>query len=115
MVRYYASTNFTQGLAESTQGAVRNLLERLATAEGRLRDMQHRHLQAAISKFESASVQRSMLRSIRHFLKWALDARLIDNNPSDGVRRKKLRDTGGHRLRHIAFFGHWQTRSDPFR
>ena len=111
LVRYYASTNFTQDLAESTKGAVRNLLERFAAAEGRgerrLRDLQHRHLQAAISKFESASVQRSMLRSIRHFLKWALDAGFIDNNPSDGVRRKKLLNTGGHRVweeEHVAAF-----------
>ena len=111
LVRYYASTNFTQGLAESSQGAVCNLLERFAAAEGRgerrLHDMQHRHLQAAISKFKFASVQRNMLRSIRHFLKWALDAGMIDNNPSDGVRRKKLRDTGGHRIwteEHVAQF-----------
>jgi hypothetical protein len=101
MVRYYASTNFRQGLADSTQGAARNLLERFAAADGRgerrLRDMQHRHLQAAIAKFESASVQRSMLRAIRHFLRWALDAALIDNDPSSGVRQKKL-PPGGHRI-----------------
>ena len=43
-----------------------------------LKPLQSRHIQSFISRLESPSVQRNMLRAIRHFTKFALGAGLID-------------------------------------
>jgi integrase len=99
LVKYYQSSAFTEGLAKSTQGPRRALLERFRKERGDrpLRELQHRHVQAIISKLTSPAVQRNMLRALRHFLKFALSEGLIDNDPSAGVRRGKMPNTGGFR------------------
>jgi integrase len=97
LVRYYASTVFTKELAPATQIQARSNLERWRKDRGDrpLRDLQHKHLQAFISSLASPSVQRNVLRAIRGFLKFALDAGLVDNDASSGVSRAKMVETGG--------------------
>jgi hypothetical protein len=70
LVKYYQSSVFTEGLAKSTQGPRRALLERFRKERGDrpLRELQHKHVQAIISKLSSPAVQRNMLRALRHFL-----------------------------------------------
>jgi hypothetical protein len=60
-----------------------------------LKPLQSRHIQSFISRLESPSVQRNMLRAIRHFTKFALGAGLIDNDPAIGVTRAKMAKTLG--------------------
>lgn len=97
LVKYYGSTAFTNDLAKSTQGQARALLDRWRKDRGDypLRDLQHKHLQAFVSKLASPSVQRNMLRAVRGFLKFALSAGLVDNDASAGVTKAKLVSTGG--------------------
>ena len=45
-------------------------------------------MQAYISSLESPAVQRNMLRALRHFLKFASAAGLIDDDPAEGVTRE---------------------------
>ena len=94
---YYESATFLQGLAKSTQGPQRSLLERWRKDHGELplKPLQSRHIQGFISKLGSPSVQRNMLRAIRHFTKFAVGAGLIDVDPAIGVTRAKMTKTGG--------------------
>jgi integrase len=97
LVRYYESATFLQGLATSTQGPQRSLLERWRKGHGDLplRPLQQKHIQGFISKLGSPSVQRNMLRAIRHFTKFAKGAALIDDDPALSVSRAKMIKTGG--------------------
>lgn len=97
LVLYYQSANFLQGLAKGTQGPQRSLLERWRKGHGvlPLRPLQSKHIQGYISKLESPSVQRNMLRAIRHFTKFAKGAGLIDEDPAVTVTRAKMVKTGG--------------------
>jgi integrase len=97
LVRYYESATFLQGLGDNTRGPQRGLLERWREDHGKLplRPLQSKHIQAYISKLESPSVQRNMLRAIRHFTKFALGAALIDADPAVSVTRAKMKKTGG--------------------
>jgi integrase len=75
-----------------------SLLERWRKDHGKLplRPLQQKHVQGLISKLESPSVQRNMLRSIRHFTKFAVGAGLIDVDPAVSVTRAKTVKTGGY-------------------
>jgi hypothetical protein len=97
LVRYYESAAFLQALAKSTQGPQRGLLERWRKDHGELplRPLQPKHVQGFISKLGSPSVQRNMLRAIRHFTKFALGAGLIDADPAVSVMRAKMTKTDG--------------------
>ena len=53
--------------------------------------LQSKHIQGFISKLDSPSVQRNMLRAIRHFTKYAAGAGLIDADPAVAVTRAKIR------------------------
>jgi intergrase/recombinase len=96
-VLYYENAAFLQGLAKSTQGPQRSLLERRRKGHGKLplRPLGSKHIRAYISKLESASVQRNMLRAIRHFTKFALGTGLIDADPAVSVTRAKMTKTQG--------------------
>lgn len=97
LVLYYESAAFLQGLGDNTRGPQRGLLERWRKGHGKLplRPLRSKHIQAFISKLESAPVQRNMLRAIRHFTKFALGASLIDEDPAISVTRAKMKKTGG--------------------
>ena len=99
VVAYYQSSMFTVELGDGTKKGQRSLIERFRNEHGdkRLRMLERRHLQAYISSLKSAAVQRNMLRSLRHFLKFALSAGLIATDPSEGVSRAKMKSTGGFR------------------
>jgi site-specific recombinase XerD len=98
LVLYYSEKGSFKDLAPGTQGPQRSLLERWRKDHGKLplRQMLARHIQKYISKLESPSVQRNMLRAIRHFTKFALSASLIDNDPAVSITRAKMKATGGH-------------------
>jgi integrase len=97
VVAYYQSTVFCGELAKGTQGPARSLIERFRGEHGdkRIRMLERRHLQAYISSLGSAAVQRNMLRALRHFLKYAVTAGMIAEDPSVGVSRIKMKSTGG--------------------
>ena len=88
---------FTVELGDGTKKGQRSLIERFRGEHGdkRLRMLERRHVQAYISSLKSAAVQRNMLRTLRHFLKFALSAGLIAADPSEGVSRAKMKSTGG--------------------
>ncbi len=97
VVAYYQSAAFKSELGEGTQSSQRSLLERFRTEHGdkRLRKLERRHMQAYISSLQSPAVQRNILRALRHFLKFCKAAGLIDHDPSEGVTRQKMKNTGG--------------------
>jgi integrase len=97
VVAYYQSAAFKSELGEGTKSSQRSLLERFRVEHGdkRLRKLERRHMQAYISSLPSPAVQRNMLRALRHFLKFCKAAGLIDHDPSEGVTRQKMKNTGG--------------------
>ena len=97
VVAYYQSAAFKCELGEGSKAGQRSLVERFRTEHGdkRLRKLERRHLQAYISSLRSAAVQRNMLRALRHFLKFCKASGLIDHDPSEGVTRQKMKNTGG--------------------
>ena len=97
VVRYYESTEFTKELAEGTQKSQRSHIERFRRRNGDkpLRRLERKHVQDYISRLESPTVQRNMLRALKHFLKFCVGAGLIDHNPAEGVTRRRIANTGG--------------------
>jgi integrase len=97
VVAYYQSSAFAVELAKGTQGPQRSLIERFRSEHGdkRIRLLERKHLQAYISALTSAAVQRNMLRALRHFLKYAVTAGMIAEDPTNGVSRIKMKSTGG--------------------
>jgi integrase len=97
LVVYYRSTAFTSGLANGSQSSRRNLLERFRTEFGqvRLKSVERRHVQRYISLLKTPSVQRNMLQALKHFFKYCVDAELISDNPTEGVSKAKMPNTGG--------------------
>jgi integrase len=95
-VKYYASEDFTL-LQKATQGPQRSLLERWRADRGDrpMRELRQEHLQGFINKLGSPSVQRNMIRALRHFCKFAKRAMLIDHNPAADLERAKMAKTGG--------------------
>jgi integrase len=98
LVQYYGSANFLKELAASTRGPQRSLLERWRKDRGEfpLKLLQPGNMQSFISKLESPSVQRNMLRAIRHFTKFAKGAALIATDPAVHITRAKMIKTDGH-------------------
>jgi integrase len=84
-------------LADSTRGPQRSLLERWRKDRGEfpLKLLQPGNIQSFISKLESPSVQRNMLRAIRHFTKFAKGAALIATDPAVNITRARMIKTGG--------------------
>jgi integrase len=97
LVVYYRSTAFSSGLASGTQSARRNLLERFRAEFGqaRLKSVERRHVQRYISLLKTPSAQRNMLQALSHFFKYCVDAQLIADNPTEGVGKAKMPNTGG--------------------
>ncbi len=95
IVGYYQ--NRIKELAPSTQVSQRGLMERFRKECGdlRLKGIDQARVQRYVSSLGSAAVQRNMLRALRHFLKYCNDKGLIGHDPSQGVRRKKMKQTGG--------------------
>lgn len=98
LVKYYGSDNF-KNMTKDVRQQNRGCLERWRVDRGdrSLRELQHRHLQGYIGKLSTPHVQRNALRSIRHFLKFALEHQLVDNDASAGVQKRKLPKSGGFR------------------
>jgi integrase len=97
VVGYYQSTAFTRELAASSQISQRSLMERFRAEHGdkRIAKLERRHVQAYISNLGSPSVQRNMLRALRHLMRHCLNAGMITSDPTEGVMRAKMAQTGG--------------------
>jgi integrase len=96
IVAYYKSPLFAE-LAVATRGPARALIERFRAEVGslKLRGLGRREVQAYIASLKSPSVQRNMLRALRHLCRFAAAAGLLEQDPTEGVTRAKMKDTGG--------------------
>jgi integrase len=97
LVAYYQSAAFCDGLAESTQGWRRRCLEQFRNDFGdvSIRKFEKRHAQKFVSLIPKAGSQRNMGQALGHFFQYCVDTTLIAENPADGIKRAKMKKTGG--------------------
>lgn len=95
LVSYYQSTAFTE-LAKSTQQNRRAILERFRNDHGDKR-MALMHAQAlqAIANSRKPAAQRNFIKAMRGFLDHCIGLGMIKVDPLLGVKRAKLKKTGG--------------------
>jgi integrase len=98
LVRYYGSDDYA-AMAPDVRSQNRGYLEKWRVDRGDrpLRQLQHKHVQGYINQQATPTVQRNVLRAIRHFLKFCLRTNLIDSDASAGVVKSKIIKTGGFR------------------
>ena len=96
VARYLGSTAFTEGFAETTRKTRRAILERFRVAHGdkRLRMLKPEHVAKLIGRLRPHA-QRSMLKTLRALVSFALAEGLIDADPTAGVKLSRIKDTGG--------------------
>jgi integrase len=99
IVRYYASDDFTL-CPKDARDQHRQYLEKWRAGNGGrgkrpLRQLQHKHVQAYVSEQATPTVERNVLRSIRHLMKFCLRVNLLDADPSANVIKRKRINTGG--------------------
>jgi integrase len=99
IVAYYQSAAFGDGLAASTQGWRRRCLEKFRAEMGdlSLRKVERRHVQKYVSLIPKAGNQRNMGQTLTHFFQYCADTALIADNVADGIKRAKMKKTGGIR------------------
>ena len=99
LVKYYGSDEFT-AMTKDVSGQNRGFLEkwRIDRGDRPLRQLQHEHVQGYINHQATPTVQRNVLRAIRHFLKFCLKHSLVDGDASAGVIKSKIIQTGGFRV-----------------
>jgi len=96
VARYLRSAAFTQQLAPSSQAMRRRILERLRVEHGdkRLRKLEAQHVARLLGKLRPW-VQRNYFKTLRGLIAFALTERLIEIDPTAGVKLAKVKDTGG--------------------
>jgi integrase len=96
VVRYFGSVAYT-GLAPSTQGMRRAILERFRVAHGtkRIRMLQTEHLVRILASLKPFA-QRNMFKTLRGLLAFAVADGLVDSDPTVGVKLARVKDTGGY-------------------
>jgi len=96
VARYLGSAAFTQQLAPSSQAMRRRILERLRVEHGdkRLRKLEAQHVARLLGKLRPW-VQRNYFKTLRGLIAFALTERLIEIDPTAGVKLAKVKDTGG--------------------
>jgi integrase len=105
IVAYYKSTAFTNGLSPVTQKHRRQVLDRFRGEHGdgntvprgerQLRTLTRQQLSTIVAKHVPHS-QRHLLNALRGLMLFAVDTRLIDEDPSLGIKRAKPAKTGGY-------------------
>lgn len=95
LVSYYQSTAFT-GLARTTQLTRRAILERFRNDHGdkRIALMHAQALQAIVNTRKPAA-QRNFVQAMRGFLDHCIGLGMVKVDPLLGVKRSKLKKTGG--------------------
>ena len=96
VARYLGSSAFTSGLAVSTQGMRRAILERFRVEHGdkRLRKLHPEHIGRLLGRLRPYA-QRNMLKTLRGLMQFALTEGLIGADPTAMVKLKAVKDTGG--------------------
>jgi integrase len=99
LVAYYRSADFADGLAASTQAWRRRCLEKFRADFGdvSIRKFEKRHAQKFVSLIGKAGSQRNMGQALTHFFEYCVATHLITDNPAAGIKRVKMKNTGGIR------------------
>lgn len=97
LIGYYQSSAFKDGLAKSTRGARRAILERFREEHGdkRVALMTQAALQNIVNKKKPASAL-SFRKAMRGFLDYCLSLNLIKTDPLKGVRLVEVKSVGHH-------------------
>lgn len=84
-------------LGTGSHAGIRSNLEHFRKEVGslKLRGLGRREVQAYIASLKSPVVQRNRLRALRHLCKFAKTAGMLDQDPTEGVTRARMIDTGG--------------------
>lgn len=94
---YLASPEF-DAYKTNTKNARRNILRRFANEYGdlQLHQMERRHVRDMRDKFrDRPAAAGNFLKSLKGFLNWCVeDARVLDRNPADGVKKLKYKSKG---------------------
>jgi site-specific recombinase XerD len=115
---YMDSADFT-GLAASTQAQRRRQLMAITSTfrAAAIEDLQTRHIEADLAPLEDHAAN-ARLKAWRGFLGHAMKRQTILVNPSDPVKRRRIRDTGGHAewtVDDVAEFRDWWHPETPQR
>src|SRR5262249_59823109 len=110
VARYLGSAAFTQQLAPSSQAMRRRILERLRVEHGdkRLRKLEAQHVARLLGKLRPW-VQRNCFKTLRGLIAFALTERLIEIDPTAGVKLAKVKDTGGVKKRSLERIEQYRT------
>jgi integrase len=98
VVSYYRSPEF-RGLAESTQGARRNIIENFRRLHGSkpLKGLGRSHIRDIIgAKAETPEAANHLLKVLRIMLSYAVDQGMIAANPASGVKKYMSQGDGHH-------------------
>src|SRR3981189_3263792 len=97
VVAYYGSGVFRQELAKSTQQMRRAILENWRAADGEKRIALLRgHHVVKMLEGRKPNAQKNWMKALRGFMAFAVSQRLIDEDPTLGVRVTKPGKTRGH-------------------
>jgi integrase len=96
VARYLGSGAFA-GLAPSTRGMRKTILERFRVEHGekRIDKLQREHVARIISKLRPHA-QRHLLKSLRGLMAFALIDGIVATDPTVGVKLARAKDTGGY-------------------
>src|SRR5262249_54720872 len=96
IVSYYQSTAFTGGLAKSTQGSRRAILEKFREDHGDKRAaMMHTQALQNILNGKGPIVQRNWCKALRGFVDHCLLLGMMKTDPVDGVKLAKTKKSTG--------------------
>jgi integrase len=97
LVAYYGSAGWQQGLADGSRKMRRPILEKLRSRYGdeAIYDLKREHIQKWLRPLKP-NAQRNWMKTLGHFMRFALDDGLIQINPLDGVVRDKAARSDGH-------------------
>lgn len=111
-LRAYMASDHFLGLAPSTRGVWRRMIEDMEERYGRgtLADLLPRHIRQDLAPLQPHPAN-NRLKVWRAFGRWSVDAGLIDTDPSRDVRKRATLETEGHlpwtRKDVVAFRSFW--------
>lgn len=96
-LRAYLASDHYLGLALSTRGVWRRMIEDIEKRYGtaRLGDLQPRHIRQDLARLEPHPAN-NRLKVWRGFARWCVDAGLLDADPAREVRKRPTPDSEGH-------------------
>ncbi|HBT02186.1 MAG TPA: hypothetical protein DEB47_20565 [Citreicella sp.] len=111
-LRAYLVSDHFLGLAQSTRGVWRRMIEDIESlyGRGRLADLRSRHIRQDLARLGPHPAN-NRLKVWRGFSRWCVDAGLIDADPARDVRKRAAPQTDGHKAWSredvAAFRAHW--------